>query len=162
MIERIAERWIKPCTSWLCHFVQMGAIALYFTASGAVMFLAALGVWWYASSFEPVVESGEGMKPQYEVVEANPNYLKLRWIKLHKTRDCLGEVSSVLYATDWFEPIGTYPLVIGQHPQTIERIFRFPMTLKPGPYRLNLIVTARCNPLFPSRQTVDIPFEIVP
>lgn len=162
MIDRWVARWAKPCGMWLCEVLQGSAIALYFIASGIVMGLAALGLVWYVRSFDPILESGDGMTPQYEVVAVDPTYLKLRWLKLHKTSDCFGDVAVVLYGDGRFAPVGTFPLVIGTEPRTVERIFRFPVRLDPGAYRLNLIVTARCSPLFSSMQTVDIPFEIAP
>lgn len=136
------------------------ALALYFVMNIVTFCVAGIALFWYVQSLEPVVTWDDPGGPGYRIVAVTPTYLEVQWLQLGLARDCPGRTDVALVGERFATHIDSYPFLIGP-PMTFIRRYLLPKDLPQGRYEMRVIDSARCNPLFDSRQVLRIPFESV-
>lgn len=137
-------------------------LAIYFAANTITIALAGLALSWYVQSLQPVVDWEDPNGPGYRVLAVTPSYVEVQWIQLRLAVECPGHTEVTVLGNHLATAIEQYPFVIDNEPRTFVRRYAFPTGIPPGQYQVRVIDIAQCNPLFPHRQILRVPFEIKP
>jgi hypothetical protein len=135
-----------------CKFCVMSMLS-----EGLVLALTVLLLYWYAQSLQAVLSVYE----EPVVVAVTPEFVEVRW-HVRSNLDCPSRVYPQIIGPGFSEALLDYPPLVEMRERTFTRRYPLPAQAQqtPGAYVLRMEIVAQCNPFWPTRQRVDVPFEV--
>ena len=124
----------------------------------AIFALVVILIMWWAEGQEEVLQFSK--PPGYQIKAITNNGLDVQWQRVRLVQDCPGVVTPAFLGEHGTETLASYPFIVEAKEATFTRRYTFPAYFPPGSYELRLSFTAQCNPLFPTRQVLRVPFRI--
>lgn len=124
----------------------------------AIFALVVILITWWAEGQEEVLQFSK--PPGYQIKAITNNGLDVQWQKVKLVNDCHGSVYPAFVGEYGAESLASYPLIAEAHETTFTRRYVFPSYFPPGAYELRLSLVAYCNPVFPARQIIRVPFRL--
>lgn len=126
-------------------------------SEGLVLALTVLLLYWYAQSLQAVLTLFESPV----VLAVTGEAVEVRW-HVRANLDCPSRVYPQIIGPDFSEPLLDYPPLVSLQERTFTRRYPLPAQAQrtPGAYVLRMELVAQCNPLWPTRQRVDVPFSV--
>jgi hypothetical protein len=133
---------------------------VYFIYGAFLCLLAMTLALWYAQSRQAVVTFDDN--PGYRILEITDDFIEVKWINARLVTNCPGFVQPIFIGEYASHALGSYPFIVQHETKTFARRYEIPDYFPYGDYLLKIVMVAVCNPLFETRQEINVEFRYDP